>query len=155
MLILKLEDEVTNAPELVEVKKGLARRSIEQLGFVKDVNSLVALSGWMFTITLDYRLTFLSEATVTLFPLPSFSPPTPLLKAKAAFSFAVYTYVKVPNESPKPSDEAEFKRSQPIPQLITRLLVGCRRKAVLYTWKDGEPQDVKVCSNFNAKYGSH
>ncbi|KJA16870.1 hypothetical protein HYPSUDRAFT_46906 [Hypholoma sublateritium FD-334 SS-4] len=125
--IYSLKDEVTNAPDLVEVKKGLARRSIEQLGFVKDVNSLVALS----------------EATVTLFPLPSFSPPTPLLKAKAAFSFAVYTYVKVPNESPKPSDEAEFKRSQPIPQLITRLLVGCRRKAVLYTWKDGEPQEVK------------
>ncbi len=77
MLTLKLEDEVTNAPELVEVKKGLARRSIEQLGFVKDVNSLVALSGWMFTIALDYRLTFLLEATVTLFPLQHFLPQHP------------------------------------------------------------------------------
>ena len=31
--------------ELVEVKKNLVRRSIEQLGFIKDVNSLVVLSG--------------------------------------------------------------------------------------------------------------
>jgi hypothetical protein len=30
---------------LIEVKKGLARRSIEQLGFIKDINSLVVLSG--------------------------------------------------------------------------------------------------------------
>jgi hypothetical protein len=31
--------------ELVEVKKNIVRRSIEQLGFIKDVNSLVVLSG--------------------------------------------------------------------------------------------------------------
>ena len=31
--------------ELVEVKKSLVRRSIEQLAFIKDVNSLVVLSG--------------------------------------------------------------------------------------------------------------
>lgn len=31
--------------ELEEVRKGVARRSIEQLGFIKDVNSLVVLSG--------------------------------------------------------------------------------------------------------------
>ena len=31
--------------ELVEIKKNLVRRSIEQLGFIKDVNSLVVLSG--------------------------------------------------------------------------------------------------------------
>ncbi len=30
---------------LVEVKKGLVKRSIDQLGFIKDVNSLVVLSG--------------------------------------------------------------------------------------------------------------
>ena len=34
--------------ELVEVKKNLVRRSIEQLGFIKDVNSLVVLSGKLF-----------------------------------------------------------------------------------------------------------
>lgn len=40
-----LDVEDTNSSELVEIKKGLTRRSIEQLGFVKDVNSLVVLSG--------------------------------------------------------------------------------------------------------------
>jgi Vam6/Vps39-like protein vacuolar protein sorting-associated protein 39 len=34
--------------ELVEVKKNLVKRSIEQLGFVKDTNSLVVLSGQPF-----------------------------------------------------------------------------------------------------------
>jgi len=34
--------------ELVEVKKNLVRRSIEQLGLIKDVNSLVVLSGSSF-----------------------------------------------------------------------------------------------------------
>lgn len=34
-----------HSAELVEVKKNLVRRSIEQLGYIKDVNSLVVLSG--------------------------------------------------------------------------------------------------------------
>ncbi|KDR78810.1 hypothetical protein GALMADRAFT_244386 [Galerina marginata CBS 339.88] len=83
--------------------------------------------------------------TVTLFPLPSLSPPTPLLKAKAAFSFAIHSSVQNVQSSTNPNNlnEPEFKRSQPIPTLFTQLLVGCRRKAVVYTWKDGEPQDVR------------
>lgn len=31
--------------ELVEVKKGLSRRAIEQLAYVQDINSLAVLSG--------------------------------------------------------------------------------------------------------------
>ena len=38
-------DGSEHSVELVEVKKTLVRRSIEQLGFIKDVNSLVVLSG--------------------------------------------------------------------------------------------------------------
>ena len=30
---------------LVETKKNFTRRSVDQLGFIKDINSLVALSG--------------------------------------------------------------------------------------------------------------
>ena len=37
--------EGTDDLSLVEVKKGLVKRSIDQLGFIKDVNSLVVLSG--------------------------------------------------------------------------------------------------------------
>lgn len=38
-------DDGEHTVEVVEVKKNLVRRSIEQLGFIKDVNSLVVLSG--------------------------------------------------------------------------------------------------------------
>lgn len=40
------------------VKKGLARCSIDQPGFVKYFDSLVALSGWIYSVTWDHRLTF-------------------------------------------------------------------------------------------------
>ena len=43
-VILVIDDGERSAVELVEVKKTLVRRSIE-LGFIKDVNSLVVLSG--------------------------------------------------------------------------------------------------------------
>ncbi|KAG6916169.1 hypothetical protein DXG01_008142 [Tephrocybe rancida] len=119
------------ATTLVEVKKALVRRSIEQLGFVKhmDLNLLVVLS----------------EATVTLFPLSTSSPPTPLHKAKAAFSFAVYSSVQHIESDVKPdySTGNEFAKPKPIPMLVTQLLVGCRRKVVIYSWRDGEAQEPK------------
>ncbi|KAF8626612.1 hypothetical protein AX17_006530 [Amanita inopinata Kibby_2008] len=112
--------------KLVEVRKSLTKRSIEQLGFIKDINSLVILS----------------EATVTLFPLPTFSPPTPLVKAKTALSFAVYsTFRRL--ESAGESGGEQGPGKIPVPTLVTLLLVGCRRKVVLYSWQDGEAQDVK------------
>ncbi|KAF9468180.1 vacuolar sorting protein 39 domain 1-domain-containing protein [Collybia nuda] len=118
--------------KLVEVKKGLTRRPIEQLGFIKDINSLVVLS----------------EATVTLYPLPVLSPPTPLVKAKAAFSFAVHTSIQqiAPETRPEYSLGADPPKAKTIPTLVTQLLVGCRRKVVIYSWKDGEAQDVKECA---------
>lgn len=73
--------------------------------------------------------------TVNLLPLPSLSPPTPLSQAKAAFSFANHSSTH---------DEGATGLQSPIPTLVTHLLVGCRRKAVLYTWRDGEAQEVKV-----------
>ena len=83
---------------------------------------------------------------VGLFPLPSLSLPTFLPKAKAAFSFAVHSYVMNIESPASPStfEDDPSKRSQPVPSLITILLVGCRRRAVIYSWKDGEPREVKV-----------
>ncbi|KAG9225012.1 hypothetical protein CCMSSC00406_0001837 [Pleurotus cornucopiae] len=117
---------------LVEVKKGLTRRSIDQLGFVKDVNSLVVLS----------------DMTVSLLPVPSLSPPTPLVKAKAAFSFAIHSSVEhsVPAgaESPTGADfSSAHLKTKTIPVMVTQLIVGCRRKLVMYSWRDGEAQEVK------------
>ncbi|KAF8896557.1 vacuolar sorting protein 39 domain 2-domain-containing protein [Infundibulicybe gibba] len=114
------EDEVT----LIETRKNLTRRGIEQLSFIKDINSLVVLS----------------EATLTLFPLPTLAPPTPLAKTKAAFSFAVHTALQHIHPSP---DAGAGTPGPMIPTLVTQLLVGCRRRAVLYTWRDGEPQEIR------------
>ena len=33
-----------------------------------------------------------------------------------------------------------------MPTLFTQLVIGCRRKLVIYSWRDGEAQDVKVCT---------
>ncbi|KAG7444850.1 uncharacterized protein BT62DRAFT_970791 [Guyanagaster necrorhizus] len=108
---------------LVEVKKNLTRKAIEQMGFIRDINSLVVLS----------------EMTTTLFPLPTLSPSTVLTQAKAAYSFTIHSFTQ--------HFDAEGKPSQPdaktIPTLFTYLVVGCRRKVVIYTWKDGEAQEVK------------
>ncbi|KAF8333851.1 hypothetical protein F5887DRAFT_991627 [Amanita rubescens] len=119
-----------DAPQLnlVEVKN-LSRRSIEQLVFIKDINSLVALS----------------EATVTLYPTPSFAPPKPLLKAKTAFSFAISSTTRrlVPTGDGNDKKAESETKAESTPTLFTRLLVGCRRKAVLYSWKDGKPQEAR------------
>ncbi|KDQ57202.1 hypothetical protein JAAARDRAFT_58670 [Jaapia argillacea MUCL 33604] len=114
---------------LVETKKNLTRRAIEQLGFVKDINSLVVLS----------------ESTVTLFPLPAFTPPTPLSKAKAAFSFAIHSVIQhiAPDGKILRPGSGDFDKVKPVPTLVTFLVVGCRRKLVIYSWKDGEAQDAK------------
>jgi hypothetical protein len=41
----------------VDTKKGLSRRPIDQLGYIKDVNSLLSLSGAInnITISVNYR----------------------------------------------------------------------------------------------------
>ncbi|KAJ7911467.1 hypothetical protein B0H13DRAFT_2660518 [Mycena leptocephala] len=125
--IYGVDDNVEEGEEtvtLVETRKGLTRRAIEQIGFIKDINSLVVLS----------------ESTVTLYPLPTFSPATPLLKAKAAFSFAIHSSIEyISPEIPT----GEFAKVSSIPTLVTLLVVGCRRKVVVYSWKDGEPQESK------------
>ncbi|KAF7312336.1 Rab guanyl-nucleotide exchange factor [Mycena indigotica] len=120
--IYSIDDDGEDSLVLVESKKGLARRAIEQIGFIKDINSLVLLS----------------EAAVTLLPLPNLSPPTPLLKAKAAFSFAIHSSVQHVAPDLPPGAKATS-----IPTLVTQLVVGCRRKVVIYSWKDGEAQESK------------
>ena len=49
-----LETHPRYPQRMEEVKKGIARRSIEQLGFIKDVNSLVILSGVHIEIVIMY-----------------------------------------------------------------------------------------------------
>ncbi|KIY43844.1 hypothetical protein FISHEDRAFT_67630 [Fistulina hepatica ATCC 64428] len=113
------------AGSLVDVRLAVSRKPIEQLAFIKDINSLVVLS----------------DTSVTLYPLPSFSPPTPLVKTKAAFSFQTHSCIER-NPAPSSSDDG-FAKTAAIPTLRTQLVVGCRRRIVVYSWKDGEPDPVK------------
>ncbi|KAF5392213.1 hypothetical protein D9757_001433 [Collybiopsis confluens] len=122
---LHIYSQETSELSFVDVKKGLTRRSIEQLGFVRDINSIIVLS----------------ESTVTLFPLPSFAPPTVLTDAKAAFSFRIHSFTSQTESALQGQDE--FTKPTSIPVLTTYLLVGCRRKIVIYSWKDGDAQDPK------------
>jgi hypothetical protein len=93
---------------------------------------------------------------VTLHPLPSLTPATALPKAKAAFSFATYSAVQHLSSDGTiyhPSD-GDFDKAKAIPTLFTQLVVGCRRKVVIYSWRDGEAQDVKVCHSLHSNLPS-
>jgi hypothetical protein len=74
-----------------------------------------------------------------LYPIPELQPQSPLSKAKAAFSFTIHTsvqHISPPGKSP----------TIPVPTVVSYLVVGCRRKLVIYSWKDGDPQEVQVRS---------
>ncbi|KII89843.1 hypothetical protein PLICRDRAFT_108036 [Plicaturopsis crispa FD-325 SS-3] len=125
------EDDGGDTAHLVETKKAFSRRAIEHLGFLKDINSLAVLS----------------DAQVTLYPLPALSPATPLPKSKGALSFAIHSSVQylLPDGNVEQRADGDFtgSTSKGIPAVVTQLVIGCRRKVVIYSWKDGEPQDVK------------
>ncbi|KAF9815620.1 hypothetical protein IEO21_04480 [Rhodonia placenta] len=114
---------------LVDTRKALSRRAIEQLGFIKDVNSLVVLA----------------DSIVTLYPLPTFASPTPLAKTKGALAFGTFTGTVYSESDAKsrPSLDGELNKAKDVPVIVTHLAVGCKRKIVLYSWRDGEPQEVK------------
>lgn len=86
---------------------------------------------------------YAADSIVTLYSLPNFSPATPLTKTKTALSFGLFTAIQ--HDTPEqPKAEGIGARNKGVPVVITYLAVGCRRKLVLYTWKDGEPQDTTV-----------
>lgn len=96
-------------------------------------------------IHLDHPLTCKVDTLVTLYPIPNFAPPTPLTKTKGALSFALYTYVEHQTLPQSPSlGEPQAVKPRTVPVVVSYLAVGCRRKIILYSWRDGEPQDVQV-----------
>jgi len=117
----------------------VSKKPIEQLGYLKDVNSLVVLSGAFAPLHEIEATNSITDMSVTLFPVPDLQPPSPLLKAKAAFSFTIHTSAQHISPTGKPP-------AIPVPTIVTYLVVACRRKLVICSWKDGEPQDVQVVS---------
>lgn len=115
----------------------VSKKPVEQLGYLKDVNSLVVLSGTFPPLCESTRIEQNLDMIVTLYPIPDLQPPSPLTKAKAAFSFTIHTsvqHIPPPGKSP----------TIPVPTVVSYLVVACRRKLVIYSWKDGEPQEVQV-----------
>jgi len=117
----------------------ISKKPVEQLGYLKDVNSLVVLSGLSVSFLGYMGIQPTIDATVALYPIPELQPQSPLSKAKAAFSFTIHTsvqHISPPGKSP----------TIPVPTVVSYLVVACRRKLVIYSWKDGEPQEVQVRS---------
>ncbi|KAG8830543.1 Vacuolar morphogenesis protein 6 [Serendipita sp. 400] len=116
---------------LEEVKGGLTRRSIEQLGFIKDTYTLISLY----------------DGAVNLHPLPALTPTQTLLETRGALCFALDTSVIYTNEDGTTTTVKDPTLKQ-VPAVVTLLAVGCKRRIVIYSWKDGEiqnpPQEVNL-----------
>jgi len=126
---------------LVDTKKYLTRKSIEQLGYLKDINSLVSLSGLRFVSSLQLHTNSLADNIVSLHALPNLTPTTTLQQTKGALCFTIETWVlySLPDGTISPN-----KDTQGVPTVLTFLAVGRTRRIIVYSWKDGEAQDPKV-----------
>lgn len=86
-----------------------------------------------------------SDSTVSLYALPELSQVTLLSQTRNALVFALNTAIihMLPDgrmiDAPGSSNDAKG-----IPTIVTHLVVGCRKKVVIFTWRDGEAQDPKV-----------
>ena len=95
---------------------------------------------------LIYFFTF-ADSVVTLYPLPSLSPPTVLAPTRNASVFALDTSVQYELADGSLATPAQ-SGSKGIATVVTVLVVGCKRKIVVYRWHDGDPQPVKVIKKF-------
>ena len=99
----------------------------------------------MLCIILIFLIRTAPDSAVTLYALPELSQVTPLPQTRNAFVFALNTAIlhvlpdgSVMYPTHGPSD------AKGIPTIITHLAVGCRKKVIIFTWRDGEAQDPKV-----------
>ena len=72
---------------------------------------------------------------MTLYGLPNFHASTVLTQAKSARTFAIFTTVQYEGST-------ELTKSKGIAVVVTYLAVGCYRKLVVYSWKDGDHQET-------------
>jgi hypothetical protein len=81
-----------------------------------------------------------AEAAVNLHPLPALSPTQTLPQTLGALCFALDTSIVYKNEDGISTSVKDSTIKQ-VPAVVTLLAVGCKRKIVIYTWKDGEMQN--------------
>ncbi|GAA6019853.1 hypothetical protein JCM11491_004841 [Sporobolomyces phaffii] len=103
------------AATLVSRHPGLSKKSIDQLGVVKELNALVCLSGG--------DLTLLSLPDLS--PLSSFASQTRGTCSLFALSSEIHHPANLSSESPG------------IPEIHTTLALACRRRLLLLSWVDG------------------
>ena len=93
-----------------------------------------------------------ADSIVTLYPLPDLVPPTPLPQSRKAFTFAVNSTVEKISADGKIQsfdDVTSAGQMAGVPTVVTYLVIGSQRKLVVYSWRDGEVQEVKasVCAS--------
>ncbi|KAJ1969426.1 Vacuolar morphogenesis protein 6 [Dispira parvispora] len=128
--------------ELVECKKGFARRAVEQLEVIKEAGLLVVLS----------------DACVHLFDLVTYQPSTTLPNTRGASVLSVHTGIELNSDDSKEisdamgagldptktnrSDDSPGNSDLPpatgIPTLVSKVAVGIRRRIVVFIWRDAE-----------------
>ena len=88
----------------------------------------------------------LVDSVVTLYPLPDLVPPTPLAQTRKAFSFSVNSTVERVSADGKVQsfDDVASGQASGVPTVVTYLVVGSQRKLVVYCWRDGEADPVRV-----------
>lgn len=77
--------------------------------------------------------------------LPNVTPTTALQQTRGALCFTIETWVlySLPDGTLSPN-----KDTHGVPTVLTFLAVGCKRRIVVFSWKDGEAQDPKVLLSF-------
>ncbi|KAI5452750.1 Vacuolar morphogenesis protein 6 [Naganishia albida] len=111
--------------KLVRTKKAIARRPVDQLGWIEDTNTLVVLS----------------DSQVTLWDLPELRQPTVLTSLKNVQSFGVHSSRQradslVPRKKKNPSATEPAREGE---VRMSTLLVGCRKKVAVMSWSGGKP----------------
>ena len=109
--------------KLVKTAPALTKKPIEQLGIIKEINSIVILS---------------NDGNLTLADIHTLKSQTVLSShtKSAANIFALDTSIR--------SSDSSLKSEPGPPILCTTLAVGCKRRLVLFGWKDGEWQEPRV-----------
>jgi Vam6/Vps39-like protein vacuolar protein sorting-associated protein 39 len=88
------------------------------------------------------------DSVVSLYSLPELIQMTPLPQTRAALVFALNTAIlhTLPDGRViEPSNAPGEARA--IPSIVTHLAVGCRKKIVIFTWRDGEAEEPKVSTS--------
>lgn len=143
------------AATLVSRHDAFAKKPIEQLGVVKELNALLCLSGksrcWPSSSTRAHRRTR-TGGDLTLHALPTFellSSFATQTRAQASL-FVLSTLIRYPAPPPRRTNSSSRHPGPPplaAPEIHSTLAIACRRKLILFSWVDGgwhPPREVAL-----------